>query len=160
LVFQHASLFARLTMINVMSYDAGVDEFDPVEAWSLYRAMVPANITLNIGFEISPEGWGPARLVSDNAKAICPDTKIKADQFGNAVNKPYSVERALGDGPLSSARNPRDGAMLWHIVKDQHLPSCGTSLVVSPRELELTARVLLDRKRSASPAFSEDTDDH
>jgi hypothetical protein len=26
--------------------------------------------------------------------------------------------------------------------------------------LELTARVLLDRQRSASPAFSEDTDDH
>ena len=160
LVFADTSLFARLSMINVMSYDAGVDEFDPVEAWSLYRDLVPANITLNIGFEIAPEGWGPARLVADNAKAICPGAKIKADQFGNAVNKPYSVERALGDGPLSSTKNRQDGAMLWHIVKNQHLPSCGYSLAVSPRELELTARVLLDRKRSASPAFSEDTDDH
>jgi hypothetical protein len=160
LVFADTSLFAKLSMINVMSYDAGMDEFDPVKAWSLYRAMVPTKIALNIGFETSPEGWGPARLVTDNAKAVCPGATIKADQFGNTVNKPYSVERALTDGPLSSAVNRHDGAMLWHIVKDQHLPSCGYSLVVSPRELELTARVLLDRKRSASPAFSEDTDDH
>ena len=160
LVFQDKDLFSRLAMINVMSYDAGVDTFDPVKAWSLYRAMVPATITVNIGFETSPEGWGPAKLVADNAKAVCPGARIKADQFGDAVNKSYSVERALGDGPLSSPKNRHDGAMLWHIVKDQKLPSCGQTLVVSPRELELTARVLLDRKRSASPAFSEDTDDH
>lgn len=160
LVFRDQSLFARLAMINVMSYDAGVDTFDPVKAWSLYRAMVPAAVPLNIGFEISPEGWGPARLVADNAKAVCPGATIKADQFGNDENKPYSVERALSDGPLSSTKNRQDGVMLWHVVKNQKLPSCGQALVVSPRELELTARVLLDRKRSASPAFSEDTDDH
>jgi hypothetical protein len=159
-VFADTSVLAKLTMINVMSYDAGVEEFDPVKAWSLYRDLVPAKITLNIGFEIAPEGWGPARLVATNAKAVCPGAKIKADQFGAPVNKPYSVERALNDGPLSSAKNARDGAMLWHLVKDQTLPRCGRPVTVSPRELELTARVLLDRKRSASPAFSEDTDDH
>ncbi len=160
LVFADTGLFAKLSMINVMSYDAGVDEFDPVKAWMLYRTLVPATVTLNIGFEISPEGWGPARLVATNAKAVCPGAKIKADQFGNPVNKPYSVERALKDGPLSHHENPHDGAMLWHLVKDQALPHCGHPAVVSPRELELTARVLLDRQRSASPAFSEDTDDH
>jgi hypothetical protein len=161
LVFADTSLFAKLSMINVMSYDAGVDEFDPVEGVVALSRDGTGKIALNIGFEIASRkagalpGWS-----TDNAKAVCPGAKIKADQFGNAVNKPYSVERALGDGPLSSAVNRHDGAMLWHIVKDQHLPSCGYSLVVSPRELELTARVLLDRKRSASPAFSEDTDDH
>jgi hypothetical protein len=160
LVFADTSLLAKLAMINVMSYDAGIESFDPVKAWSLYRDLVPARITLNIGFEISPEGWGPARLVATNAKAVCPGARVKADQFGAPVNQPYSVERALNDGPLSSAKNARDGAMLWHLVKDQALPRCGRPVTVSPRELELTARVLLDRKRSASPAFSEDTDDH
>lgn len=159
-VFADTTLFSKLSMINVMSYDAGVDEFDPVKAWMLYRTLVPAGIVLNIGFEISPEGWGPARLVATNAKAVCPGAHIKADQFGNPVNKPYSVERALKDGPLSHHENRQDGAMLWHLVKDQTLPSCGHPVVISPRELELTARVLLDRQRSASPAFSEDTDDH
>ncbi len=159
-VFADTSLIAKLAMINVMSYDAGVDQFDPVKAWSLYRELVPAKITLNIGFEISPEGWGPARLVATNAKAVCPGAHIKADQFGAPVNQPYSVERALNDGPLSSTKNARDGAMLWHLAKDQGLPRCGRPVAVSPRELELTARVLLDRQRSASPAFSEDTDDH
>ena len=147
LVFADTSLLAKFAMINVMSYDAGVEAFDPVKAWSLYRDLVPAGITLNIGFEIAPEGWGPARLVATNAKAVCPGAHIKADQFGNPVNKPYSVERALNDGPLSSAKNARDGAMLWHLVKDQARPRCGHSFVVSPRELERTARVLLDRKR-------------
>ena len=160
LVFADTGLFAKLAMINVMSYDAGVDEFDPVKAWSLYRALVPAAITINIGFETSPEGWGPARLVATNAKATCAGARIKADQFGNPVNKPYSVERGLKDGPLAATVNRQDGAMLWHLVKDQKLPTCGHPAVVSLRELELTARVLLDRQRSASPAFSEDTDDH
>jgi Chitinase len=160
LVFAEASLFAKLSMINVMSYDAGVEEFDPVKAWSLYRALLPATVTLNIGFETAPEGWGPARLVATDDKAVCPGARIKADQFGNPVNKPYSVERILKDGPLSNHANPQDGAMVWHLLKDQKLPHCGHPVVVSPRELELTARVLLDRQRSASPAFSEDTDDH
>jgi hypothetical protein len=160
LVFADTTLFDKISMISVMSYDAGVEEFDPVKAWTLYRALVPSRITLNIGFETSPEGWGPARLVATDGKAVCPGARVKADQFHNAVNKPYSVERGLKDGPLSSTANASDGAMLWHLLKDQKLPRCGRSVVISPRELELTARVLLDRQRSASPAFSEDTDDH
>jgi hypothetical protein len=160
LVFTDRSLLAKLSMVNVMSYDAGVEQFDPVKAWSLYRALMPAAVTVNIGFETAPEGWGPARLVATNGKAVCDGAKIKADQFGTPVNQPYSVERALKDGPLSNTKNRHDGAMLWHLVKDRALPRCGDPVVVSPRELELTARVLLDRQRSASPAFSEDTDDH
>lgn len=160
LVFADAALFDKIAMINVMSYDAGVEEFDPVKAWSLYRTLIPATVTLNIGFETAPEGWGPARLVATDAKAVCAGARVKADQFGNPVNKPYSVERTLKDGPLSSSTNTSDGAMLWHLLKSQKLPHCGHPVVVSPRELELTARVLLDRQRSASPASSEDTDDH
>lgn len=144
-VFADNKLSSKLSMVNVMTYDAGVDEFDPVKAWSLYRALLPETVIVNIGFEISPEDWGPARLVATNARATCSGSQVKGDQFGNSVNKPYSVERSLVEGPLSSTRNPLDGAMLWHILKDQKLPTCGHSAVVSPRELELTARTLLDQ---------------
>jgi hypothetical protein len=145
LVFADTSLSAKLSMINVMSYDAGVADFDPVQAWSLYRALIPSTITVNIGFEPAPEDWGPARLVATDDKAVCSGARVKADQFGNPVNKPYSVERALKDGPLSHHENPQDGAMLWHLLKNRNLPRCGQSVVVSPRELELTARTLLDK---------------
>jgi hypothetical protein len=162
LVFRDTALFKQINMISVMSYDAGTETFDAVRAWSLYRDLVPANITVNIGFEIAPEGWGGARLVAGDADAMCEGSIIQGDQFGDKVDKPYSVSRLLRDGPLTHRpnSNPRDGAMLWHITKVQAMPSCGNPVVVSPRELELTARVLLDRQRSASPAFSEDTDDY
>lgn len=162
LTLSDKAVLQQIDMVSVMSYDAGTANFDPVMAWLLYRALVPAHIPVHVGFETAPEGWGGATLVKDDAAAICDSAKIRADQFGTPVNKSYSVERILRSGPLSRQKNsnPQDGAMLWHIVKDQNLPNCGNPVVVSPRELELTARVLLDRQRSASPAFSEDTDDH
>jgi len=162
LMLNDKTVLRQIDMVSVMSYDAGVANFDPVKAWALYRSLFPRRVPVHIGFETAPEGWGAATLVKDDAAATCENAKILADQFGNPVNKSYSVERALRDGPLTQRKNsnPQDGAMLWHIVKDQNLPNCGHSVAVSPRELELTARVLLDRQRSASPAFSEDTDDH
>lgn len=162
LVFSDSATLGKIDMLNVMAYDAGTASFDAVRAFSLYRALAPAKIPVNIGFEIAPEGWGGATLVAKDGDAVCSSAMITADQFGDKVAKPYAVSRLLRDGPLRGRKNsnPRDGAMLWHITKSQNLPSCGHRLVVSPRELELTARVLLDRKRSASPAFSEDTDDH
>jgi hypothetical protein len=162
LVFRDAAVLHKINMISVMSYDAGYETFDAVRAWTLYRDLAPASITVNIGFEIAPEGWGGAKLVATDGDAICTGSIILGDQFGVHVGKPYSVSRLLQDGPLTHRpnSNPRDGAMLWHITKVQNMPSCGNPVVVSPRELELRARVLLDRQRSASPAFSEDTDDH
>ncbi len=161
LVFRDTAVLDQINMISVMSYDAGYETFDAVRAWALYRALVPASITVNIGFEIAPEGWGGATLVATNADAVCTGSIILGDEFGNRVDKPYSVTRLLRDGPLSHRQNsnPQDGAMLWNITKMPDAPSCGHPVVTS-RELELTARVLLDRQRSASPAFSEDTDDH
>jgi hypothetical protein len=147
LVFRDTALLNKINMISVMSYDAGYETFDAVRAWSLYRDLVPTTITVNIGFEIAPEGWGGAKLVASEADAICSGSIILGDQFGDKVGKPYSVSRLLRDGPLSHHpnSNPRDGAMLWHITKVQAMPSCGNPAVVPPRELELTARALLDR---------------
>ncbi len=162
LVFRDAAVLRKIGMLSVMSYDAGTDEFDPVRAFALYRDLVPATIAVNIGFEIAPEGWGGAKLVAQDRDAVCPGSITAKDQFGNKVGRPYSVARLLRDGPLTKRpnSNPHDGAMLWHVVKTQNMPKCGHPVVVSPRELELTARVLLDPQHSASPAFSEDTDDH
>ena len=162
LVFRDNAVLRKIDMIGVMSYDAGIEQFDPVRSFALYRDLVPVEVPVNIGFEIAPEGWGGATLVAEDRSAVCDDAVTKADQFGNSIGKPYAVTRLLRDGPLTKRpnSNPRDGAMLWHIVKTQNRPTCGQPVVVSPRELELKARVLLDRQHSASPAFSEDTDDH
>lgn len=147
LVFRDQSLYARIHMISIMTYDAGTEHFDPVKAWSLYRAMVPPPIVVNIGFQTAPESWGTGTLVATDANAMCSGAIVKADQFGNRVNKPYSVERSLREGPLAASANgnPRDGAMLWHIVKHENLPVCGPAKTASPRGVERTARDLFDQ---------------
>jgi hypothetical protein len=49
------------------------------------------------------------------------------------INAPYSVARYTGavTGSTSSRRNPRDGAMLWSILKTAN-GSCGSAAVASP----------------------------
>ncbi len=145
LLFRDRALLSKIAMINLMSYDVGTEHFDPVRAWTLYRDLVPATITVNIGFEVAPEDWGGATLVAKDSDAVCPSAITRGDQFGNPVNKPYSVSRLLRDGPFRKNSNPHDGAMLWHILKTQAIPFCGKALAVSPRDFERTARALLDR---------------
>jgi hypothetical protein len=147
LAFQDKDSLGKIDLVNVMSYDAGFASFDPVTSWALYRELFPAGVTVNIGFEIAPEGWGGATLVGDDASARCKSARVVADQFGTPVSKPYSAQRGLQDGPLTPRpnSNARDGAMLWHIVKDQKLPRCGQRTVASPETLEALARTLLGR---------------
>jgi hypothetical protein len=156
LLFRDQALFAAIDMINVMSYDAGVEHFDPVKAWALYRDLVPSRVTVNVGFETAPESWGGARLVAGDAAALCPGSVTRSDQFGEAVNKPYAVSRILREGPLTARKNsnPQDGAMLWHMLKDQDLPLCGNAAAASPRDVQQTVRGLLDRAGPA-PLFKD-----
>jgi hypothetical protein len=147
LVFQDKHILGKIDLVNVMSYDAGFANFDPVRSWALYRGLFPADVTVNIGFENAPEGWGGATLVASDPAAICKSAQVAADQFGSAVGRPYSIPRSLQDGPLTSrpTSNAADGAMLWHIVKDQKLPRCGPRTAASPQDLEALARTLLGR---------------
>ncbi len=147
LVFRDRYTASTIDLVNVMSYDAGVARYDPVKSWMLYRDLFPAHVAVNIGFEIAPEGWGGATLVQNDAAATCQSAKIAADQFGNPLHKSYALQRSLQDGPLTPRPNSNaaDGAMLWHIVKDQTLPLCGHSTVLSSRALEAAAAVLLGR---------------
>ncbi len=145
LAFADSGIVRMLSMINVMSYDAGYENYDAVRAWKLYRSLLPQRIVVNIGFQIAPEGWGGATLVAEDAQAQCPGSVILADQFGEPVNQPYSVDRLIKAGPLSRSPhgNPQDGIMLWHILKDGNLPDCGSSPVVSPKGMEAKAAAAL-----------------
>jgi len=156
LVFRDRALFDRLSMISIMAYDAGTENFDPVTSYALYRELVPSHVTVNIGFETSPEGWGDGELVADEAHAICPGSLTRANQFGMPVDLPYSVDRGIRGGPLAHRRNANagDGAMLWHILKDRDLPRCGGASAISPHQFEVKARALLDgRQATSGPAY-------
>ncbi|MDE2182925.1 MAG: hypothetical protein KGJ78_07885 [Alphaproteobacteria bacterium] len=147
LLFRDGDVLSKINIINIMSYDGGTESYDPVAAWKLYRDLVPSRIVVNIGFETAPQGWGDATLVINDDDAACRGAIVLADQFGETINRPYSVERLLESGPLAPRPNgnPRDGAMLWHLLKDQHLPACGPSAAASPREIETRAGALLGR---------------
>ena len=147
LVFAQPEIVRMLTMVSVMSYDAGYQNYNPVRGWSLYRALLPKRVIVNMGFEIAPEGWGAGRLVAEDGQAQCTGSIILADQFGTAVNRPYSVDRLMKTGPLSEQSQSKDGIMLWHILKDDNLPNCGSRPVVSPKEFEAKASALLDARR-------------
>jgi Glycosyl hydrolases family 18 len=159
LVLADHAIVRKINMISIMSYDAGTENYDAAVSWKLYRALVPSRTVVNIGFEIAPEGWGDGRLVARDSDASCAGSVVQASQFGDRVNLPYSVERLIRSGPLSAQpnSNPRDGVMLWHILKNQDLPLCGASPVVSPAELETEAGFLLQGSRAAPrPASAEE----
>lgn len=145
LLFSDKDVVAQIDMVSVMSYDAGTAGYDAVRAFALYRDLLPARIIVNIGFETAPQGWGDATLVAHDADARCGGARVKADQFGTAVNRPYSVEGLLRAGPLTwrTTTNPRDGAMLWHLLKTQSLPMCGEKPAASPADIERAAAPFL-----------------
>ncbi|MDR3527704.1 MAG: glycoside hydrolase family 18 protein [Rhizomicrobium sp.] len=147
LLLHDSETMGKIDLVNVMSYDAGVSGYDPVKAFALYRDLLPARVAVNLGFEIAPEGWGGATLVQDDAAARCPSAMITQDQFGNPVHRTYALQRGLQDGPLTLRpnSNAHDGAMLWHIVKNQNLPVCGHRAVLSVDSLQKAAAILLSR---------------
>ena len=152
LLLRDRDVVRRINVINVMSYDGGTESYDPVTAYRLYRDLVPSRIVVNIGLETAPQGWGNATLVMKNDDAVCPGATITADQFGGTVNRPYSVERLLDSGPLAPRPdgNPHDGAMLWHLLKDQNLPICGAKAAASPDDIAITAGAILGRPPEGS----------
>ena len=132
LVFSDATVAAKIDMVNIMSYDAGYENYDGVRAWQLYRDLFPQKTIVNIGLETAPEGWAGGQLVVEDSDAQCTGATLLKDQFGVAVNKPYSVHRYAS--AVTAARpnaNPRDGAMLWQILKTANA-QCGNASVASP----------------------------
>ena len=135
LVFAQPGMAAKIDMLSIMSYDARYEHYDGVKAWQLYRDLFPSTTVVNIGLESSPEGWAGGMLVVRDADALCDGSTVLKDQFGAAVNLPYSVERYAKAVTTARANsNPRDGAMLWQILKTA-TAACGASVVASPRSI-------------------------
>ncbi|HZP58925.1 MAG TPA: glycosyl hydrolase family 18 protein, partial [Opitutaceae bacterium] len=110
-----ASLF---NLVNVMAYDAGYMNFDPVTAYNQYRALVPAGTPVGMGLEIPTESWGGATLVLNNSDAGPAGTVVLQDQYNNSPRGPYSVQRFYGTitGNTVNA-NAHDGFMEWTLLK-------------------------------------------
>lgn len=118
-----------LNIVNVMSYDARFEHYDGVTAYNAYRSLVPNSTIVSLGLESAREGWAGAKLVLNNADAVCEGSQILATQYGVANPGPYSVER-FGAAVLGSV-NVRDGLMLWHIRKADNEP-CGSGITAMP----------------------------
>ena len=122
-----------LDMVNVMSYDARFENYDGVTAYNDYRSLFPAKTIVSIGLEPAPEGWAGGLLVVNDGDAQCVGSRNLKSQYGANLNQPYSVQRytnAVLNGSASN-RNPRDGAMLWAIIKTGG-GSCGAAPLATP----------------------------
>ena len=138
LVFSQAGMAAKIKMVSIMSYDARFEHYDGVKAWQYYRDLFPSTTIVNIGLETTPEGWAGGMLVVEDADAQCTGSKILGNQafedLTNATlaNSAYSVNRYAGAVKVSRPNsNPRDGAMLWQILKTA-TATCGSATVASP----------------------------
>lgn len=168
----HPEFASALDMMNVMSYDAGVQHFDPIVSWRQYRDLLPSSVIVNVGMQIPAEGAGtgapevkatllvgtPAELINNtscfNASASISNSQYTADNYGmnnmvvqNAfVPAQYTVDSMVGAVVSSTAanRNPRDGGMLWHIKKVSDAPTvCGTAnRATASSVLSRAARIL------------------
>ncbi|MEL4179860.1 hypothetical protein AABB87_13665 [Roseateles sp. PN1] len=116
-----------------MSYDARFENYDGVTAWNDYRGLFSSKTIVSIGLESSPEGWAGGNLVVNDADAQCTGSRNLKTQYGAQLNLPYSVERYSNAVVKSQHpnRNPRDGAMLWSILKTAN-GSCGSAALASP----------------------------
>ncbi len=105
-------------LVNVMTYDAGYQNFDAVTAYTEYRLLEPSNISVGIGLEIPTEAWGGATLVLNNSEAGAAGTVILQNQYNVVLNQPYSIQRLVGAVQSNTKNaNAHDGAMIWYILK-------------------------------------------
>ncbi|MGA3008474.1 MAG: chitobiase/beta-hexosaminidase C-terminal domain-containing protein [Opitutaceae bacterium] len=110
-----ASLF---NLVNVMSYDAGYQHFDPVTAYNEYRALIASGASVGLGLEIPPEAWGGATLVLNNSDAGSAGSIVLMDQYNNTPRGPFSVQRFAGAVMSNTVNaNPHDGLMLWDLLE-------------------------------------------
>jgi len=153
LLFSQPGMAQKINMVNVMAYDARYEHFDGPKAWALYRDLFPSTTIVNLGLETSPEGWAGGVLVINDADAQCEGSKILQDQFGNTVAQAYSVERyAKAPTVQRPTSNPRDGAMLWQIMKTA-TAACGTSSAASPGTIASKLATLYGLQRDDRSAW-------
>ena len=119
-----------LDALNVMSYDAGCQHYDPVVAYDEYRQLMPSSVPVSLGLEIPAESWGGATLVVSNSDASATGTVVTSDQYGKVVNAPYSVQR-FGSYVAAKGVNPNDGLMVWEILKTASTTNANPTSIAS-----------------------------
>lgn len=125
MVLQGKKAAALIDLINVMSYDADYQHFDPVVAYHQYRQLVKSNVPVNIGLEPSPdEGWGGARTFVDDRgiNNDCIGNTILQDQYGTKTPGTFSVQRFA----TAVKQNPGDGIMIWSLFAYRRPLQCGS----------------------------------
>ena len=130
---KYPDIAKSLDMVNVMSYDARYERYDGALAYQQYRALWPARTLVSIGLQPAPEGWAGGQLVVNDVDAQCVGSRILQDQYGRVLNAPYSVERFTAtvlNSPVAQS-NPRDGVMIWSILKPA-TGTCGSAPLASP----------------------------
>jgi hypothetical protein len=145
-----------LNVLNVMAYDAGYQHYDATVAYDEYRQLLPSSVAVSIGLEIPPESWGGAVLVINNADAGQTGTVVQADQYGNVLNLPDSVER---DGKHLLANtvnaNPNDGLMVWDLLITQSTQvttaTGGTAVTATPATIATEAVTLYGGSSNPTP---------
>jgi hypothetical protein len=143
-----------LNILNVMSYDAGYQHYDPALAYDEYRKLLPSTVAVSGGLEIPPESWGGALLVVNNSDAGQTGTLVQNDQYGNVLNVPYSVQR-LGTHIVANTvnANSNDGLMVWDLLLTQTTQvttaSGGTALTATPTSIGVEAVSLFGGAKSA-----------
>lgn len=111
--------------IAIMTYDGGVERFDPVALYQNYQAIYEG--PLAIGFEIPAESWGGAEMVASNAQAeACESTSmISGDSYNsNTTKQHYSVERLVNF--INTV--PDSGVMLWSLYEAQNGAGCAGAI--------------------------------
>ena len=105
-------------LVNVMTYDAGYQNYDAVTAFMEYKLLESSNIPVGIGLEIPTEAWGGATLVLNNSDAGAAGTIVVENQYNVVLNQPYSIQQLVGSVQANTRNaNPHDGAMIWDILK-------------------------------------------
>ena len=153
------SVGSLLNVVNVMAYDAGYQHYDENLAYDQYRQLLPSSVTVSMGLEIPPESWGGAVLLINNADAGAVGTIIQADQYGNVLNAPHTVER-LGKHLLSNTINANsgDGMMVWDLLLTNSTqvttPSGGTASTAIPSTIGIEAVALYGGTVNPTPTPS------
>ncbi len=146
-----------LNALNVMSYDAGYQYYDPSVAYDEYRKMLPSAVTVSGGLEIPTESWGGAVLVINNADAGSTGTVVQKDQYQNALNLPYSVQR-LGTHILGNTVNvnTNDGLMVWDLLLTNSVAvttaTGGTAMTATPATIGTEAVSLFGSTGGTTPS--------
>jgi predicted outer membrane repeat protein len=111
-----------LDAVNIMTYCAGYQYFDPTVSYDQYRQILPSNIVLSMGFCVPPEDWGGAILAVKNVDAYETGTMVLMDQYQRPVNQPYSVERSVMHILANKINyNPQDGIMIWDTLDTNNI---------------------------------------